>query len=280
MPPAMIPHMLSATGSWDLGWEALVAIMTGVLAVMTGVLAVMTWRLARQTAREVKYSGQHLEQSKKQVEASNLLAETAQTTLEAQIQQVEASNRLAETAQTTLEAQIRPVLIDMPLDLPAGPVETAVYPGARSEALMLHPGEVYVGVWNFGEATDETMVSIPIRNAGVGLAMIRGVEMWFPTPCPPSQIAIDPANLAPGEAGRVLVRAARGEPAFDQMNNVLLSGSFSLRVLFSDIAGQRLFLTRFDVHRQNGFLDGWIVRQVHFEDPETREPFAGSAPVA
>ncbi len=243
----MIPHMLSATGSWGLGWETLVAIMTGVLAFTT-------WRLARQTAKEVKQSGQQVEVSK---------------------QQVEVSNQLAKTAQTTLEAQIQPVLVDMPVDLLAGPVEPAVYPG-RSDVLMLYPGRVHVI-----EETDEIMVSIPIRNAGVGLAMIRGVDMCFPTPCPPPQIAINPANLAPGEAGRVLVRAERGEPAFDQMHNVLLSGNFSLRVAFSDIAGQRPFLTRFDVyHLQGGGLGLWIVRQVHFEDPETREPFAGSAPVA
>ncbi len=242
----MIPHMLSATGSWDLGWEALVAITTGVLAFMT-------WQLARQTAKEVKHSGQHVELSR---------------------QQVEASNRIAEAAQTTLEAQIRPVLVDMPLNLSAGSFEPAVYPG-RGDVVTLHPCAVHVM-----DGADEMMVSIPIRNVGVGPAMIRGVDMHFPTPCPPPQIAINPANLAPGEAGRVLVRAERVEPAFDQMNNVILSGNFSLRVLFSDIAGQRLFLTRFDVYHQNGVTYGWIVRQVHFEDPETREPFAGSAPVA
>lgn len=162
----------------------------------------------------------------------------------------------------------------MALNLAAGPVEAAVYPG-RDEAVMLHPGAAHVN-----DGADEMMVSIAIRNAGVGLAMIRGIDMWFPTPCPPPLTAINPANLAPGEAGRVLVRAARGEAAFDQMSEVIRSGNFSLRVLFSDIAGQKLFLTRFDVYRQTGAMYGWIIRQVHFEDPTTRVPFAGSAPSA
>ena len=69
-------------------------------------------------------------------------------------------------------------------------------------------------------------------------------------------------------------------PAFDQIATVIKAGNFSIRVAFGDIVGQEIFRTRFDVYRQHGAMYGWIVRQVHFEDPSTGEPFAGSAPIA
>lgn len=237
--------MIVATSGWEFGWEALVAITTGVLAFFT-------WRLARQTAREVSHSGQQVELSRRQAEASN---------------------ELASAAQLTLRAQIRPVLVDVPLDLSAPPSESASYPG-RDDPVMLHPGAVHVN-----DGADEMMISFPLRNAGVGLAMIRGIDIWFPTPGPQPAFTINPANLAPGDRGRVSIRAVRGEPAFDQIATVIKADNFSIRVAFGDIVGQEIFRTRFDVYRQNGAMYGWIIRQVHFEDPDTREPFAGSAPI-
>lgn len=47
-------HLLVATSPWDFGWEALVAIATGVLALFTFLLAVTTARVSRATRDEAQ----------------------------------------------------------------------------------------------------------------------------------------------------------------------------------------------------------------------------------
>lgn len=47
-------HLLLANSSWDLGWDALVAIATGALAAVTFALAVTTSRVSRATRDEAQ----------------------------------------------------------------------------------------------------------------------------------------------------------------------------------------------------------------------------------
>lgn len=242
--------MILSAGGWEFGWEALVAIGTLALAFVTLALALSTRALARGTSREVEHTGKLVLQAQEQVAIAR-----EQTRI----------------AQMTLGAQIRPVLIDAPLDLDTE--ETVVYPG-RSEPITLPAGGVHV----FGD-DDRVMISLPVRNAGVGLAMVRGVSLLVGEPIPSLTTEIRPANVAPGERSRINFSALRGEDAFPSMLQAVRSGNFSVELGYSDLAGGQSTLSRFDVYSPPAAHTNWEVRQVHFREPGTLEPFAGSAPV-
>lgn len=171
---------------WGFGWEALVAIGTLLLAVATGGLAWSTRNLASKTAEEVEHSKGQVAASLAQVDVAQQQAATAQAALDA-------SQEQARLAQLTLNAQIRPVLVDMPPKrlVGQGKVEVILYPGRESQGT---PGVLEAFVDNTG-----AMISVPMRNAGTGLAMIRGISLEVGEESPPAPVTIQPANVPPGE---------------------------------------------------------------------------------
>jgi hypothetical protein len=251
---------------WKFGWEALVAIGTLVLAAATGGLAWSTRSLAKKTAEEVRHSGQLVEASQRQTKAAQEQARAAQDALAETREQTRIS-------QLTLKAQIRPVLIDVPLDLAIE--EPIFYPG-RDEAVTGHRGAVHVG-----GSDDELLVSVPVRNAGVGLAMIRGISLEIGTAIGPPAVMIVPANVAPRERARVSFRATPGDAAFAPVREVIQRNqTMSVVVSYTDLAGQQMTLSRFDLYFRSRAHWNWEVRQVHFQEPGADAPYAGSAPVA
>jgi hypothetical protein len=258
--------LVVVASAWAFGWEALVAIGTLGLAIVTAGLAWSTRGLASETADEVKHSKRQVDAALEQVEVSQRQAKTAHDALDAAREQTRIS-------QLTLNAQIRPVLIDMPLDL--GVEERLVYPG-RDEPIAGPGGGVHVFA-----GPEEAVVSIPFRNAGAGLAMVRGVGMLLTVEAPAPPVMIQPANVPAGERGRVSFRATPSEVSFALLSQVIQDrGSFSIEVGYSDLAGQQYTITRFDVYFRSHAHTNWEVRQVHLQEPGADAPFAGSAPVA
>jgi hypothetical protein len=260
---------------WGFGWEGLVAIGTLALAVSTVLLAISTRSLAKKTAQAVEHSRKQAEamnaqvsESRRQVEASQQQARIAQGALNAAHEQTH-------LAQLTLSAQIRPVLIDVPLDL-GEPNDSVFYAGSR-EPISVPRGGVHV----FADE-ESVRISVPVRNAGAGLAMIRGIALEVGEPIPPPATTIQPANVPRGERGRVSFVAAHDHPRLDAIRAALAParGTFSVVVSYSDLAGQHLALSRFDVSFRSEAHMNWEVRQVHLSAPGSDEPFAGSAPVA
>lgn len=251
---------------WKFGWEALVAIGTFVLALATGGLAWSTRSLAAKTAEEVKHSGQLVEESQRQTRAAQDQAQAARSALTATQEQ-------GRIAQLTLNAQIRPVLIDVPLNVSIE--EAIVYPG-RDHPVMGHRGAVQVSA-----SDQELLVSVPLRNAGAGLAMIRGISLEIGTAIGAPPVMIKPTNVAPGELGRVSFRAVPGNAAYAPVREVIeRQDGPSVVVAYTDLAGEQMTLSRFDLYfRPNDHWD-WEVRQVHFQEPGAELPYAGSAPVA
>lgn len=125
------------------------------------------------------------------------------------------------------------------------------------------------------------MVSLPVRNAGAGLAMIRGVgvRLAVASPTPPSMI--QPANVPAGERGRVSFRTTPGDAAFAPLTQAIQAHqSLSIEVGYSDLAGQQYTVSRFDVYFRSQAHWNWEVRQVHLQELGGDQPFAGSAPTA
>lgn len=256
----------AAASPWELGWDTLVAIGTLALALATAALARSTRGLANETADEVEHSKRQVDAALEQVKVSQRQAETAQDALDAAHEQTRIS-------QLTLNAQIRPVLIDVPLDLAVE--ESLFYPG-REEPIAGHRGGVHVF-----SGDQEVMVSVPLRNAGAGLAMIRGIGMRLTVATPSAPVIIQPANVPAGEHGRVSFRATPGDAAFAPLSQAIAGqASFSIEVGYSDLAGQQYTISRFGVHFRSRAHTNWEVRQVHLQELGAEEPFAGSAPVA
>lgn len=252
--------------SWEFSWEALVAIGTLVLALATGALALSTRNLSAKTAEEVEHSRRQVDASLEQVRVAQEQATAAQEALATAQEQTRIS-------QLTLDAQIRPVLIDVPLDLAIE--QPLFYPG-RDEPVTGHRGAVHVGAGD-----REVVVSLPLRNAGAGLAMIRGVGIRLAVASPTPPVMIQPANMPPGEDGRITFRATPGDAAFAPLSQAIQARqSLSIEVGYSDLTGQQYTLSRFDVYFRSRAHWNWEVRQVHLQEPGAGEPFAGSAPTA
>jgi hypothetical protein len=163
------------------------------------------------------------------------------------------------------------VLIDVPLDLAIE--EPMVYPG-RDEPVMGHRGAVHVGVGD-----GEVLISLLLRNAGAGLAMIRGLGIRLAVAHPSAPVMLQPANVPPGERGRVSFRATSGDAAFAPLLQAIeVQQSISVEVGYSDLAGRQYTVSRFDLYFRSQAHWNWEVRQVHLQEPGEDPPFAGSAP--
>lgn len=120
---------------------------------------------------------------------------------------------------------------------------------------------------------------MPLRNAGAGLAMIRGADLALRGPeIGQPGVRSDPPNVPPKEFGRVRFRAKPGDAAFSMLREIIdYVQDFSVEVAYSDLAGQQLATTRFDVYHCSGTR--WAVRQIHLQEPDADESFASSGPV-
>jgi hypothetical protein len=266
--------------AWAFGWEALVAIGTLALAGATAWLAFKTAGLADTTAQEVEHSRQQVETMKEQVAGT-------QRQVDASLEQVRATQEQARTAQDTLaaareqtgisrltlEAQIRPVLIDVRPD-PDRP-ETTAYPGRDV------PVNHYKGAALVWAPEGEVLISVPFRNAGAGLAMIRGVDLAFRTKIGTPSVMLQPANVARGEYGRVSFRSIPGDAGYQPLRDAIATEQdFSVVVGYTDLAGQQHTLSRFDIYFHPRESWEWEVRQVHLQNQTADAPFASSGPTA
>lgn len=259
-------NFAASAGAWDVGWEALVAIATFLLALATWRLARSTRSLADETKQEVSIANRQVDEMAKQVVATQKHVRIAN-------EQVTASQAQTAAAQAALRAQIRPVLIEVPIVPGEREVlEQVVWPNAPSTGA--YPGAVLAHLHE-----NVALVSVPVRNAGTGLAMIRGAHIRTGLAATETvPVVIDPANLPPGAQGRVNFRAEPG-PTCDALSQAFNGGNFSVVVTYADLAGEQLTTSRLDVYRRSRppYSD-WDVRQVHFEAPGSDTPYAGSGP--
>jgi hypothetical protein len=243
------------------GWEALVAIGTLFLAGATFRLARATRDLARETAEEVQHSKRQVDAALEQVRVAQEQAATAAAALES-------ARKQTEIAQLTLDAQIKPVLVDVQPNLTIP--DQVGFPG--KSPVQRSQGAVVVKTSNH-----EVLISVPFRNAGVGLAIVRAVGIRSRTEIGTPGHLIRPTNVAPGEHGRVGFRAQDGSAAFRPLLDVIDDQQdFSVEIGYTDLAGQQYERSILDLYYVDG--QGYGIRQVHHQKPGADEPFAASAP--
>jgi hypothetical protein len=248
---------MAAATAWSFGWEALVAVGTLLLAIATVLLAASTRRMAGETKEEVSHAARQVQATQEQARIAN--------------EALRVANDQMRIAQQTLGAQIRPVLIDVPPDLS---IEEPVFYGGVEDRLAGHHGSVHAGATANG-----VTISLPFRNAGAGLAIIRAVGLRVGAPIPSPPVTIMPANVPVGEKGRINFALPLDHPVTRAVQDALRAhGSFSIDVAYTDLAGEQQTISRFDIYYNRQAAWNWQVRQVHHLEPGTDDPFAGSAP--
>jgi hypothetical protein len=236
------PAEVLTLGSLDQASWALVCV-TGALAVVTGVLAVSTWRSAAKAGEAAEAATRTAKAAEADIDQSRRLIEIGQS-------QAAATARQSEIAQRALDASVQPLLAPIA-------VREAIH--RRLYAADGQTTEIQVGpepkTWADAPRSEFWAV-VPIRNIGNGPAVI-GMQ--------PGQIAFKPFYLGAGElAGRSSLQVlAPGDSAdvvfhrtgLDENLKLLISapaadsrqGTFEIR--YSDIAGTRGFLSRFQLSK-------------------------------
>jgi hypothetical protein len=254
---------------WQVGWDALVAGGTIGLAIFTAWLAWTTRSLARQTSSEVEHTALLAQASQHQVKSSQEQARIAQDALAAAREQTQISL-------LTLNAQIRPVLVDVPPEPPYRAGDDMIHYPRRDPVKGGRIGAVQVR-----SSPEELLISVPFVNAGVGLAMIRGVGLRHRASVPDPPATIRPTNVLPRGFGRVSFRATPHDACFAPLCEMVeRAQDFSIEVAYSDLAGRETTISRFDIYFRAEASGQWEVRQMHLQAPGADMPFAGSAPTA
>jgi hypothetical protein len=224
-------------------WDFWVAFGTILLALVTGGLAFGTFRTARDTRR---------------------LAELTELEVAAVKDQAVAAREEVETSRAALQTSVQPVLADVPLGVFVERVSKRDEPARRT--LLDH---AYV---RFHRAEDERYVcSVPLRNAGTGIALIRkavlrppdSVLSWEGTP---SGTVVSPRELVHIEFP-IDESDPRQQEAAERSGT---AGAFSVEVSYTDISGGQPMRTLAEVRRvpSSGEID--------FDDELWAERYRGS----
>lgn len=243
------------------------ALGTLLLALGTLGVAMLTGRTARRT-REL-------------AQATVKLATSTEREVQAVVEQAEAARQQVEVSQEALLATYRPRLLNVPL----GWTEVGPAAGAR---------RTYVNVTDIEGMTDDHLdpvtdahrISVPIRNVGTGLALIRRVQIRWHSPDAHHPEALGelgetgtfanafPSVLPPSEQGLLQSTFSIGAQA-----SILGYGPdlrrFSVDVDYTDMSGQLHETVRLDVS-QEGDPPRWYVWTVHFYVTGESKPYASS----
>jgi hypothetical protein len=184
---------------------------------------------------------------------------------------VRATVRLANISQAALDAQVQPVLVDVvPGSAPGGPAEFVPYElGVPDGGKHIAPDSVDVGALENGHF----ICSIPLRNAGAGLAVITG----DPRLDHPSRVVyiglLTMQVVPPGEQTRAYF--GPGAPLDTPEDATLI-----VKVPYTDAAGStdafesRILWTEAKIKKRGNV---WKVIQVAIRREGEAEPFVVSA---
>jgi hypothetical protein len=214
-------------------------------AVGTLALAIATYFLAKGTRADVAASTRQAEASTEQAKAS--------------LRQAEESSRHADLADRALRAQTTPLLADVPYGVPkvSGYAPMPRDPARRAgamEILGLGPhqphyrdaSELYTGI---DEGGDETAsLSVPVRNIGLGAAVITSVEFRLLEREPVTGLCSSPV-VPHGEVVVAELEVHPKDPRYTEARRVVEDAStFSVVVAYSDANGEAIGAVRLDVH--------------------------------
>ena len=172
-------------------------------------------------------------------------------------------------SRAALEASRRPVLVSVPLGLYASDTGDSIM------RIRTDPGAIA-----FYQSEDRLTLSVPLRNAGDGLAFVRGIDIVWPRPDEVPGFWIGSASvtvIAPGELTAITNSTAleSEELARSALERLQTIGVFSIEARYSDIAGAQETITRVDVQRPDTD-PSWRVTRTRLFRPGEAEPFASS----
>jgi hypothetical protein len=170
---------------------------------------------------------------------------------------------IAKRTREALRATIRPILVDVPLDAPG----TARVTYADASEHLVGTGSVHVLA-----TEDYVFCSLPLRNVGPGVAVIRGLGLREP-PCSGN---VSRMVVPRGEATRFSFSVPRDRPELQEGIESMLGGRFILEARYTDADGGQDTITRAFVLRLKD--DRYRVRQVALLHPGDEQPFAMSGP--
>jgi len=184
---------------------------------------------------------------------------------------VRSANRAARTAERALLVGLRPLLVQARLDDPMQKISWVDNHWTR-----LSGAEAGVEV-----TEDVVYLSLPLRNAGAGLAVLQG---WFPQLAPrdlrshaaPEEFRSQSRDLyvSPSDVGfwQGALRD-RADPMFDAVAAVVERREvFAIDLLYSDHEGGQRTISRFTATPREGD-DGWlcaVVRHWNLDRPDPR----------
>ena len=170
-----------------------------------------------------------------------------------------AASRSAAIADRGLQAQTRPLLSDMPREHYTDQEREVVLPGGRSRQVALS-GAILVD-------DDEGWLSMPVRNAGRGMAQIERVDVDLAGASErPVKRAAGPSrrHVQPDGEIRLHVEPGRASLEFETFRGALAQGAgIILQVVYTDFAGQQRHTTFFHLERRAGApwraIDVWTI---------------------
>lgn len=196
-------------------WDAWVAIGTLLLASGTFFMAWGTNRLARLTARQV----------------------------DAVEGQAAAARDDVRVSQDAFLSSVRPILVDVP---------RATTPRRERVFYADESYEIERSTIHVEETPDYLYCSVPLRNAGPGLALMEDVGLrWAATDSPwqgdPSLRAV-----ASGDQTRVRFSIPKRRPEFGPARSAITeAGSFTVEAHYADVAGRPQPFTRLELSRND-----------------------------
>lgn len=252
-------------------WDAWVAIGTVMLAGATAWLAWSTRRSARDTRRLAGTTEEEVKAVRDQVELTREEVEAVKEQAEAAREQVAVSSR-------AVAAGVRPVLIAVPefRDLQPGtgyllePLERVDYvDGTHADGIAVSSVDVH-------ESPEKLYVSVPLRNAGEGIAFVEASGFRWAEGGSFSGLASS-RDVPPGERTRLRFTQERSLEGVPDVAQLETYGTFSVEVSYADLAGGK-WTTRLDVHREER-TGRWFARQTHV-GAQGEEPGVSSGPSA
>jgi hypothetical protein len=231
--------------------EGLVAVGTIALAFVTGVLAAATLRMASQTKSLAKSTQSEVKTVGEEIELSR-------ESLHAMRDQAESTRDQARFAQMALEATFRPILISVPAywpNLKIGGKEVFSYengPLVEIDPTRRHSVD-------YRTSGDSIFVSMLVRNAGPGIAFIKGTTFHWRV-LEGVTGTFSNGIVPPGEPARLLF-SLLPDGSDDPLTPEVLAnyGSFTIWVVYEDLGGHE-WRTELDVQRRDD--ERWVVRQV------------------
>jgi len=235
-------------------WDSLVAIGTVIIALGTIGLALATYSLARQTRNMV-------EATRATVEVSTQMAESAR-------RQVDAAQEQALLTRSALEASIQPLLVDVPPNMFVTR-ERIRFDEAKAEFDVEDRSELVLR-----DEPSFVLCSIPFRNVGTGVALVRGLGLRFGQGESGWSGRASRAVISPSEITRLIFAVPKDRPELTEHLPSLIQGQCVVEIAYTNADGTHPLITR-AVTLRDAFGQP-RVRQIFLLRPGEPEPFAGS----